>query len=407
MGYKGMFPYVPGLYKELKRSRVIEIADEVWFIEGYISTDFFRKPPSSNCFLLRDGDMALLIDSGTYPFYRQPILKILEKLKKQGAKKLVLMLTQGHFDHVCNNDVILEAGYEEVEFLLPEAELYTIDLHRHWNEEFIELLNYYNPYLALPPVFPTAPVHYSARVSTKLAQRLLRTATAMLFRGINTMASSARLLPSHSVVEKKFGDVTLKGWEVGRFFVIHDATHSPGHCSFYDPKHELMLSGDATLEINPPFFNGSMNNCIEMMGKFKRMAETGYIEIATDAHRSSIWSARLAEELRYEPLHRTQSLDVMYGKEDCAAFYSFFETYYRALKNTVLKSLKKLGVATVPQLVEEFKASDDPHAKLKTAAVFPRLPSRIDVLVANVLKEASAPRHKENDKILFFPSLLY
>lgn len=401
MAYKGMFPYVPGLEKELKLSRIIEIADEVWLIEGYISTDFFRKPPSSNCFILRDEDMVLLIDTGTYPFYRQSILKILGKLKKQGAKKLVLMLTQGHFDHVCNNDVILEAGYAEVEFLLPEVELYTIDLHRHWNEEFTQLSDYYNPYLALPPVFPTAPVHYSARVSTKLAQRLLKTATAMLFRGINTMASNARLLHSNSAVEKKFGDITLRGWEVGRFFVVHDATHSPGHCSFYDPKHKLMLSGDATLEINPPFFNGSMNNCIEMMSKFKRLAESGHIQIATDAHRSTIWSARLAEELNYEPLHRTQTLDAMYGREDCAAFYGFFETYYLALKNTVLKSLKQLGSATVPQLVEEFKASPDPHAKLKTAAVFPRLPSRIDVLVANVLKEASAPKRKENDEIFF------
>lgn len=401
MPYKGMFPYVPGLEKELKLSRVIEIVDEVWFLEGYISTDFFRKPPSSNCFILRDKDMVLLVDSGTYPFYRETILKVLAKLKRQGAKKLVLMLTQGHFDHVCNNDVILEAGYDEAKFLLPEAELYTIDLHRHWNEEFIELLDYYNPYLALPPVFPTAPVHYCAKISTKLAQQLLRTATTMLFRGINTIASGAEILSSQSAVEKKFGDVTLKGWEIGRFFVIHDATHSPGHCSFYDPKYNLLLSGDATLEINPPFFNGSMNNCIEMMGRFRRLAELGYIEIATDSHRSTIWSARLAEELRYEPLHRTQTLDVIYGKQDCIAFYSFFERYYLALKNTVLESLKRLGSATVPQLVKEFKASSDPHARLKTAAVFPRLPSRIDVLVANVLKEACAPRRKEKGEILF------
>ncbi len=33
MPYKGMFPYVPGLAKELKLSRVIEIVDEVWFLE--------------------------------------------------------------------------------------------------------------------------------------------------------------------------------------------------------------------------------------------------------------------------------------------------------------------------------------------------------------------------------------
>lgn len=403
MAYQGLYPYIPRLTNELKRSRVIEIAPDIWMLEGYISTDFFKKPPSSNCFILRDDDMVLLVDTGTYPFYRDTILKILRRYKRDGAKKLVLMLTQGHFDHVCNNDVILEAGYDDVQFLLPEAEISTIDLSGHWNGEFVELMEYYNPFQMMPMVWPTMAINLASRKSTELARKLLKLTTARLFRGINTLANQAKILSNDSRVKKKFGEVKFQGWEIGRFFVIHDATHSPGHCSFYDPKFEVFLTGDATLEINPPFFNSSMNQCIKMAGKFRRFAEEGYVKLATDAHRSTIWSARLAEELKYEPLHRVQTLDMAHGKKECATFYGFFEDYYIGLKTEVLKALAKLGEATVPQLVEEFKASSDPRARFKAALKFPRLPSRLDVLVANVLKEAEAPRRKEADKIVFSP----
>ena len=99
--------------RELKQSRVMEIAPDIWMIEGYLSTNFFFKPPSCNCFILRDGDLVLLIDTGAYCHYRDKMLTILERYRRDGAKRLVLMLTQGHFDHVGNNDVIREAGYSE------------------------------------------------------------------------------------------------------------------------------------------------------------------------------------------------------------------------------------------------------------------------------------------------------
>jgi hypothetical protein len=315
------------------------------------------------------------------------------------------MLTQGHFDHVCNNDVILEAGYDDVKFLLPEVELSTIDLNGHWNSEFVELLEYYDPFRAMPMEWPTAPINLASRRSTALAQRLLRMTTSRLFRGIKTLADRAVILTNESRVKRKFGDVKFQGWEIGRFFAVHDGTHSPGHLSFYDPKNRLFLTGDATLEINPPFFNSSMDACIKMAGKFRRFAEQGFVKIATDAHRSSIWSARLAEELHYEPLNRVQTLDMAYGRKECVTFYKFFEDYYIALKKEVLDSLSRLKEATVPQLVEEFKASEDPNAKFKVAARFPRLPSRLDVLVAVVLKESNAPRRKEGDRIIFSPPL--
>jgi glyoxylase-like metal-dependent hydrolase (beta-lactamase superfamily II) len=403
MAYRGI---IPGHFPtgELKRSRVMQITPDIWMIEGYISTNFFFKPPSCNCFILRDKDMVLLVDTGTYPFYREPILEILRMHRRDGAKRLVLMLTQGHFDHVANNDVILEAGYTDVRFLLPEVELSTIDMYHHWTGEYIELMEYYDPYRQMPIAFPTTVVNLASRVSTRLAQAIFSQSCKTLFKGINTMVDQAEILPSDSREKRIFGDVEVMGWEVGRFFAVHDATHSPGHLSFYDPQDKVFLTGDATLEINPAFFNSSVDRCIEAMAAYVKLAEQGYVEIATDAHRSSIWSQRLAEEMCYDALDRIQMVDLAMGREECVAFYQFFLDYYAALKDVVLGSLSRLGEATVPELVEEFGGSDNPYARFKTRLVFPRIPSRLDFLIANVLKEAEAPRRREGDRIVFSPS---
>jgi len=400
MAYRGL---IPGRFPtgDLKLSRVLEVSPDITMIEGYISDDFFFKPPSCNCFVLRDEDMVLLVDTGTYPFYRETILDQLRKHKAEGAKRLVLMLTQGHFDHVANNDVILEAGYDDVRFLLPQVEVGIVDLYNHWTGDFKAMLDYYNPYRQMPMVFPTAVINLTSRLSTGLAQALMSRNCKMLFKGINTIADRAEILPPDSRVKKTYGDVEFMGWEVGRFFAVHDGTHSPGHLSFYDPKDKVFLTGDATLEINPAFFDSSLYTCIEMMGEFKRFAEQGYVETATDAHRSSIWALRLAESFQYEPLSPMQAVDMARGKDECAAFYAFFEDYYAALRDEVLGALSRLGEATVPELVEEFEASSEPHAQFKTVLAFPRIPSRVDVMVANVMKEAEIPRRREGDKIIF------
>ncbi len=83
-----------------------------------------------------------MVDSGMHPYYRPKILNILKKLKDKGAKTLVLMVTQGHWDHAMNNDVILEAGYEDVRFLLPEPEAETLQSTQHWIGDMRKLEEY-------------------------------------------------------------------------------------------------------------------------------------------------------------------------------------------------------------------------------------------------------------------------
>ncbi len=392
-GLKRIFPN-----KELARSRVMEIAPDAWMIEGYSSTDFASKPSSSNCFVLRDENMVLLLDTGTYPFFRERILNILKKFRSNGADSLVLMNTHGHMDHVANNDVVLEAGFENVRYLLPEAEKSVLDAQSHFTHEFEELNLYYDYFREIRVL----PIKIVGLISRALAQRLFLKVLDINYRGVNTLVDRARILMPDDKVQKTYGDVEFSGWEVGRFFAIHDGTHSPGHVSLYDPENKLLLTGDATLELNPTFMNSSLDQCIHMMDKFMRLAQSGHVKLATDAHRSSLWMKELGDHFHYEPLNRVQLLDLMKGQDACLEFYSFLHAYYLGIKNEVLNILRGLGEASVPRMVRHFKASDNPYARFKSNTDIIKVTSSIEVLVANVFKEAKIKSRKQGNRIVFF-----
>lgn len=391
-GLKRVFPD-----KELARARVMEIAPDVWMIEGYASTDFQSKPSSSNCFVLRDENMVLLIDTGTYPFYRERILDVLKKFCSTGADTLILMNTHGHLDHVANNDVIFEAGFENVRYLLPEPELGTMDAQAHFSHEFEELEQYYDYFKEISVL----PIKIAGLISRTLAKRLFLKVLDINYRGVNTLVDRAEILMPEARVQKIFGNVEFSGWEIGRFFAIHDGTHSPGHLSFYDPENKLLLTGDATLELNPTFMNSSLDQCILMMERFTRFARSGYVELATDAHRSSTWMKELGDHFHYTPLNPVQALDVMKGKDACREFYDFFHAYFQGIKNEVLNILRGLGEATVPQVVRQFKASDNPYARFKSKTDIIKVTSSVEVLVANVFKEARIKSRRRGNNIIF------
>ena len=191
---------------------------------------------------------------------------------------------------------------------------------------------------------------------------------------------------------------------MGRFFAVHDASHTPGHISLYDEGRKLLLAGDLTVEVNPPFLYSDLERCIEMCGRFKRMAEEGYVELASDSHRSVTFFAPLYEKYGMEPVDGIQLVDVARGGEECVAFFACFEDYYHRLRREVLASHSRIGEATVPEILEEFCSSRDPAVLLKAAMRFPDFPNRNDVLVARVLKESGAPRRREGERVLFAPA---
>jgi hypothetical protein len=219
------------------------------------------------------------------------------------------------------------------------------------------------------------------------------------------IADRAEALSLDSRETRTIGDVEFKGWPVGRFFAIHDASQSPGHLSFYDPKNKLMITGDATLEINPPFMDSDYGNGIDLCRKCLRLAQQGHIEAATDGHRSSqFWPTTLAA-WGVELMSPVQAWDVARGRDECVAFYQMWLDYFTALREEVLIAHSRIGEATVIEITDEFRKAGgkNKYMKFKLNICPPKMPSTPEMLVARLLLEGGAGRRVEGDRILFSP----
>lgn len=416
----------PDMLAGLEKCRTMEIASDVWEIEGFAGKMILLEPPSGNIFFLRDADIVLMMDSGSHAFYRSLILEILIKLRREGARHLVLTLSHGHWGHGNNNDVIYEAGYESVRFLLPENGFAEMNAPVHMATDIEKVREYYDPLKMIAPHlklfydqaknFPaftegkyqnawraieSLPEEYDPDAAFKAYRRLLGDvlypdpAGHIIARAEPlTLADRERIL---------IGKTEFKGWRIGRFFIIHDASQSPGHICVYDPKNKLMITGDAAFEINPPFFDCDFNACIDICRKCLELAENGFIEIATDCRRTSQWLPRLLESWGLEPLDRIQLVDAARGSEECMAFYGMWVDYYTSLKNEVLLAHSRIGEADVFEIVEELGKSKNKNVAFKMDLTMPNIPSSPEMLVAKVMMEAGASRRVDGERITFAP----
>jgi hypothetical protein len=91
------------------------------------------------------------------------------------------------------------------------------------------------------------------------------------------------------------------------------------------------------------------------------------------------------------------------GPDECIAFLRMWESYYTQLREETLAAHKRIGEATVPEIVQELSKSTNPAVLFKKAIAYPIRPSRMGVMVASVLKETGAKPRKEGDRIVFAP----
>jgi len=413
----------PAMIQELEKGMIMEIAPDVWEIEGFAGTMFFIEPPSGNIFILRDGDLVLLMDTGHHPFYRERILGILKKFREEGARELVLVMSHGHWDHGKNNDIIYEAGYEKARFLLPENEFPTLNIPAHMLGDAAKAVEYFDPgrlvaggfkvFLQWAKNFPeygdecyreawalieALPDEYDSSKTRVAWEALL---TKVLCPDLRSyLIDRAEPLTLASREKRTYGGVEFTGWPVGRFFLIHDASQSPGHICIYDPKHKLMITGDATLEINPPFFDCDFGACIDICAKCLMLAEAGGILIAADCHRTSQWWPRSLGAWGVKPLDPLQFVDYARGTGECAAFYRLWLEYFRSLREETLLAASRIGEATVPEIVAELSKSQDRNVVFKFGLRLPNIPSSPEMLVTRVLVESGAARRVEGERIL-------
>ncbi|OPJ54618.1 MBL fold metallo-hydrolase [Clostridium oryzae] len=380
-----------------------EILPDVWMIGGYIANDFFRKPPSSNVYILKDKNTIYILDPGKYKCYKKKIIELVNMYKEKGVNKVVLLITQGHFDHDTNNDVVLNTSLPW-EFYLPEEEVPTMKSVDDFMKDIELLSKYENVFQTMFPKSGLSAIFRGiAKISPNTAKTLLKLLIKVSMGTSNHLADKAIILKAAQRIKKDFGSVSLYGWELGRFFIVFDGAHSPGHICIYDPINKLVLSGDTTVEVNPAFCYSSLNRLIDITGKFETMADEGYIEYAADSHRSNKYMSAFIKSFNTKAVNDIQLTEYAKTGVECKNLFHFFNEYYREMKREVILAHSKIGRATVGQIVDELLKSNNKYIKFKAALIFPQAPSRMDVLVVQTLIEEGAAPIKVGNKIFIDP----
>ncbi|MGC6174344.1 MBL fold metallo-hydrolase [Lacrimispora sp. 38-1] len=379
---------------------VQEVLPDVWRIEGFLSGNFWGSAPSSTTYVLRDEDKVYIIDPGTLPYYKKKILDLVDMYEKRGVNEVVMLVTQGHFDHAANSDVVKETGLPW-KFYLPEEEIGTTrSMITDIMNDFAELEKWED---VLATEFPGNPLF---EMTEKRSHRLTRNVMQQIVEETvghddNHMVDEATILRPGSRNNRQYGSVTLSGWELGRFFISFDGSHSRGHICIYDPKYKIIFSGDTTIEINPPFLYSSLDRLIDITNKYRIMAREGYIVYAMDAHRSHDMNKILKAN---ETLINKYELEMYTGTSaDSEAFFDFFCTYYKEMKKEILAAHRRIGRATIGEIVKELLKSDNKYIKFKASLKWPELPSRLDAAVAVVLRDAGAVPIEADGKIVIAP----
>lgn len=379
---------------------VKEVLPDVWRIEGFLSGNFWGSAPSSTTYVLRDEDKAYIIDPGTLPYYKKKMLDLIGMYEKKGVKEVVMLVTQGHFDHALNCDVVKETGLPW-KFYLPEEEISTTrSMINDIMSDYDELEKWED---VIATEFPGNPLfEMTEKKSRRLTKNVLRTIVEeTVGHDDNHMVDEATILRPGSRITKQYGSVTLTGWEMGRFFISFDGSHSRGHVCLYDPKYKIIFSGDTTIEINPPFLYSSMDKLIDITDKYKTMAHEDYIVYAMDAHRShdmnKVFEAMGISANRYETEMYTST------SADSEAFFDFFCTYYKEMKKEILAAHRRIGRAAIGEIVNELLKSENKYIKFKASLKWPELPSRLDAAVAVVLRDAGAVPVEAGGRIVIDP----
>ena len=320
--------------------RVVEIADQAWLVEGCGGVGFPGGPRPGNSFVLRDQDVAVLLYADGCPEKLPRIMAILSRLIERGASELVV-LPAGDWGAYPE----LGDGYRKVRMLMPGP-------------------------VQAPQANPLSP-------------------------------GRVEILDQESLLECGFGSLMCKGWPVGRFWALPEAT-GPGLVSFYDPQHKLMISGQATLETNPGAGCNSLVECIEICRRNLEMAEQGQILLASDRWRSSRhWPHALAER-GLSPLSHPQMADAALGQKECEELYRGWLNYFTALRDEILLAHSRIGDAAIREIAGELAKSSDPNLRFRMGLEEDPL-AGLESLVAGVMQESRASRRVEGGRVLFSP----
>ena len=192
--------------------QVVEVDDRTMLVLGQELDIAHDRPDVGNAVVHRTGDTLVIVDTGVTIPFREAVKAAAQRVGEW--RKVLVLTTHGHLDHVGNNDLADELQQEAgvpAEHYVPAHDVpQMIDPVSYWERAFAGIAGV----VALP-----APPALSARKIVSL------------FRPLRPFASVTRLYEQRPLERIRIGSARFSGWTFadGAVRVLRSSGHCAGH----------------------------------------------------------------------------------------------------------------------------------------------------------------------------------
>lgn len=249
--------------------RIQRLDEQTLLVQGQELNVDAKQPDVANALIHRTGDTVVIVDTGVTEAFRKALRAAVDEFGD--AKRLLLLTTHGHTDHVGNNDLVDEIASERgitAEHFVPARDVgQMLDPVDYWTSAFSPIVDLTS--------FP-APADLSAAF------------VVSLFQPLRPFGATTRTYEELPMQRLDLGPVRVNGWSFadGAVSVIRSQGHCAGHVIVYLRDSRLLHLGD---EDNGPC--GSMPDADQVkvqsvFGLAASLIDSGAVQTITDGHGS-------------------------------------------------------------------------------------------------------------------------
>lgn len=364
---------------------VIQLAHNLWFVEGEMPEDSNKDPDPANVLVYRSGDRLYLMDSGVGPKMRTSIQRLLQEAGP--IESFTLLNSHSHLDHVCNNDLTHAVAARAKAHFLSEEGLPGLDAPGHFADLFLRLEEHFDPLTGYQSNRLKFRFVGALRdllclfIDPQQVWRFFMSVTLAKFRPVHDSRETIQAYETLPKQELCIGDVTWSGWVVGDddVWVLEERGHTPDEVLFYIPEYRLLHTADMTFPLFPTWPDSDGALVRNMLHRCMAMVQAGAVALLTDSHHHQVYR----------------------GRRDITVFLETILVDHECFREILAEILQEQDGLTVGEIyahlnrhhrepvVEKYLASEFPHSP----------PSLQNVIVASLLEmgyEAQGPRrHKQ------------
>ena len=235
----------------------------------------------ANVVLHRAGDTLYLIDTGDTESFRAHLHEAADRLRP--FRRVVLINTNGHVDHIGNNDIVHELGAEGVDHFISVHDVPTLrDNVGYFAVDFERVA----PYVDLGK----SPTDYSHDL-------------VALFGPIEPNLETVRVLESLPLEALEIGGQVFPGWRFGEdVYVLKSHGRTAGQVVVYIPAAGLLHLSDETNSYFPPWHDSSAFNTINLLLRVREVLDSEEVKFLSDSRHHRLYDDPRAQRALIETL---------------------------------------------------------------------------------------------------------